>query len=162
MAPFLEPSTAQPNPESQADPDALMPQATLTLTLRHRQRDEDSGSRSDAPSKQHCSPTAFAKPELGSINAILREHCRTRLFVEPIIWTCEHLRLLECRFDFRGVPDEPQEDADPALYQLDEDLFIGALLRRSQNGSGLRRCGVRLILAALGIHAALGVYGAES
>ncbi|KAK3297794.1 uncharacterized protein B0H64DRAFT_373099 [Chaetomium fimeti] len=37
-------------------------------------------------------------PEPGSIQAILRQYCRSQLYVHPILWTQEHLRLLECQF----------------------------------------------------------------
>lgn len=113
MAPIFESPTTQPTPEiSPTAPDTLISQPQLSLNLRHPQR-----SLADAPWKQHWSPFSAAKPEPGSINAILRKHCRTRLFVAPIIWTSEQLRLLECRFDSQGVPDSPQEKADAAPHQ---------------------------------------------
>jgi hypothetical protein len=36
--------------------------------------------------------------ELSSINGILRQHARQRLYVRPLHWTAEHLRLLGCVF----------------------------------------------------------------
>jgi hypothetical protein len=39
-----------------------------------------------------------AVPEPLSINSILRQHCRSRLYVPPLHWTSDHLQLLDCRF----------------------------------------------------------------
>ena len=43
-------------------------------------------------------------PELASINAILRQHCRARLCVRPLAWTMAQPRLLGCRFVFKDLP----------------------------------------------------------
>ncbi|KAK4150291.1 hypothetical protein C8A00DRAFT_18142 [Chaetomidium leptoderma] len=51
--------------------------------------------------------TAAIVPEPGSINAILREHNRSRLFVHPIAWTMEQPRLLSCRFGARKLHWHP-------------------------------------------------------
>lgn len=37
-------------------------------------------------------------PEPDSIQAIIRQHCRSKLYVRPILWTQEQLRLLGCEF----------------------------------------------------------------
>lgn len=39
--------------------------------------------------------------EDGSIHSILRDNARKRLYVDPIAWTSDHLRLLECTFNYR-------------------------------------------------------------
>jgi hypothetical protein len=41
---------------------------------------------------------AALPPKPGSINDILRQHCRARLYVRPIAWTHDQLRLLGCQF----------------------------------------------------------------
>lgn len=40
-------------------------------------------------------------PKPGSLNAILRHHPRTSLYVSPLRWTSDHLRLLNCQFEMR-------------------------------------------------------------
>ncbi|KAE8154718.1 hypothetical protein BDV25DRAFT_135638 [Aspergillus avenaceus] len=42
--------------------------------------------------------TDLQRPGLISIQAILRNHHRRRLYVRPIAWVADHLRLLECYF----------------------------------------------------------------
>jgi hypothetical protein len=37
-------------------------------------------------------------PEPNSIQAIIRQHSRSSLYVRPILWTQEQLRLLGCEF----------------------------------------------------------------
>jgi hypothetical protein len=44
-------------------------------------------------------PTKFPRvPEASSINGILRQHARERLYVQPLHWTAQQLRLLKCVF----------------------------------------------------------------
>lgn len=50
-------------------------------------------------------PSITPPPEPLSINDIIRQHCRTRLYVPPWCWTDSHLHLLGCEF----VPEEPQK-----------------------------------------------------
>jgi hypothetical protein len=156
MAPIVESLTAQSTAgESPSDPDAWISQPTLSHNLRHPRRDE--GSHANAPWKQHGSPTAVAKPEPGSINAILREHCRTRLFVAPIIWTSEQLRLLECRFDFRAVPHPPREKVDASPYQRELELLIEINQGRGEP-SLYDRVDVGGLLSEMGIHFGMDIY----
>jgi hypothetical protein len=37
-------------------------------------------------------------PEPLSINSVIRQYCRSRLYVPPLHWTSDHLQLLDCRF----------------------------------------------------------------
>ena len=37
-------------------------------------------------------------PQSSSLNDLLRQHCRDRLFVQPLHWTAKHLQVLGCRF----------------------------------------------------------------
>ena len=46
-------------------------------------------------------PQAFQPPQLLSLNDLLRQHCHDRLYVKPLHWTAQHLRLLKCRFVHR-------------------------------------------------------------
>ncbi|QKX61151.1 uncharacterized protein TRUGW13939_08298 [Talaromyces rugulosus] len=48
--------------------------------------------------RPHSSPTARRIVQPGSIQALLRDHCRVRLYVPPIAWTSKQLRLLNCQF----------------------------------------------------------------
>jgi hypothetical protein len=43
-------------------------------------------------------------PEAGSILAIIRAKYRSRLYVPPLLWTAEHVKLLEFRFSAEEVP----------------------------------------------------------
>jgi hypothetical protein len=42
--------------------------------------------------------TPFQPPEPRSINDVLRQHCRERLYVHPLRWTSRQLLLLDCQF----------------------------------------------------------------
>jgi hypothetical protein len=53
-------------------------------------------------------PPRLTSPEQASVNAILRHHCRTKLFVRPIFWTSQHLQLLDCRFETKKIPQGPR------------------------------------------------------
>lgn len=37
-------------------------------------------------------------PQPLSLNDLLRQHCRDRLYIKPLHWTAQHLQLLKCRF----------------------------------------------------------------
>jgi hypothetical protein len=54
---------------------------------------------------------ASQPPQSFSLNDLLRQHCRDRLYVQPLHWTAQHLQLLECRFVCRRTPQ-------PASYCL--------------------------------------------
>lgn len=83
------------------------PETPLECTPQKRRR----GSTPSAPPSgpPHASPTpsrSAESPEPSSINAVLREHHRTRLYVPPLHWTQTHLQLLGCRFTLHPPPDE--------------------------------------------------------
>lgn len=71
-----------------------------------RKRSRSSSTYSPSPPASPASPAlpGLNLPEPASINAILRDHCRTRLFVQPILWTSQHLRLLDCQFVSIKIP----------------------------------------------------------
>jgi hypothetical protein len=50
---------------------------------------------------QPLSPATILRPPVPeplSINSIIRQYCRSRLYVPPLHWTSDHLQLLDCRF----------------------------------------------------------------
>ena len=59
-------------------------------------------SSASRPSRSKCSlaprRTPFQPPEPCSINDLLRQHCRDRLYVHPLRWTSRQLLLLDCYF----------------------------------------------------------------
>lgn len=64
---------------------------------------------SSASSYLNLPPTCHVRaPEPGSINSIMREHSRTRLYVRPFLWTSQHLQLLECQFVFEKAPQQTE------------------------------------------------------
>jgi hypothetical protein len=46
-------------------------------------------------------------PQPFSLNDLLRQHCRDRLYVQPLHWTAQHLQLLECQFVRRQPTPRP-------------------------------------------------------
>lgn len=50
-------------------------------------------------------------PEPASINAIIHEHCHTRLYVPPIAWTLSQLKLLDCQFIAQKPSSKKPESA---------------------------------------------------
>ena len=60
-------------------------------------------------------------PEPASINAILREHCRARLYVRPVAWTMEQPRLLGCRFVPKDLPSGPSGEPENAGNETLQD-----------------------------------------
>jgi hypothetical protein len=52
-------------------------------------------------------PQAFQRAESFSLNDILHQHCRDRLYVQPLHWTAQHLQLLGCRFVRRQRTPQP-------------------------------------------------------
>jgi len=52
-------------------------------------------------------PQASQSPQSSSLNDLLRQHCRDRLYVQPLHWTAQHLQLLGCRFVRRQRTPQP-------------------------------------------------------
>jgi hypothetical protein len=52
-------------------------------------------------------PQASQPPQPFSLNDLLRQHCRDRLYVQPLHWTAQHLQLLGCRFIRRQRTPQP-------------------------------------------------------
>lgn len=60
----------------------------------------------------------FGEPEAKSIYAIMRQHHGSRLYVLPVAWTTEHLRLLECKFLEKEVPQNERKRQLPTTVGL--------------------------------------------
>jgi hypothetical protein len=52
-------------------------------------------------------PQASQPPQSFSLNDLLRQHCRDRLYIQPLHWTAQHLQLLGCRFVCRRRTPQP-------------------------------------------------------
>lgn len=81
----------------------FQPLSTNSIHIVLEERDEHAAEDAqDAQDAQDALPAAPAKHplslELSSINGILRQHARQRLYVRPLYWTAEHLHLLGCVF----------------------------------------------------------------
>lgn len=61
--------------------------------------------------------------EEGSLNFIIRNNDPRRLYVKPMAWTSDHLRLLDCKFEFKDAQleteDEPSRQDLPPHVQID-------------------------------------------
>src|ERR1700722_10911123 len=65
-------------------------------------------------------PQASQPPQSFSLNGLLRQHCRDRLYVQPLHWTAQHLQLLGCRFVRRLRTPEPASSTH--VNEQDTDL----------------------------------------
>jgi hypothetical protein len=168
MRSILEPPEAQPAyPASSITPDVLaVLQPKLSPHPRHRKRKADSDLLlSNTSPKRRQPPTiprpfSVTEPEPNSINAIMRKHCRTRLFVAPIGWTSQQLRLLECTFGPKRWPQPSATptaadttNADSASKQPISDRLIALLGGNSQ--PSFHQHMIIDLLAKLGIHRTL-------
>lgn len=91
-------------------------------------------------------PSATGPGEPTSIRNILQENCRARLYVPPIAWTSDHLRLLECQFLLvkRGGRKQPHapsrarcdshdhETDDFAIQSHEQKRYDDAILAATQ------------------------------
>jgi hypothetical protein len=89
-------------------PTSLKPKPEVTLSETTHYQPESPCHLSEAPESQLPDPvpplhTTVRPPQPGSIQAIIREHCRSRLYVPPIAWTSKQPRLLGCRFVFKTL-----------------------------------------------------------
>ena len=123
---------------------------------------------------RRCLPlsTIATVPELGSINDILRQHNRQRLYVRPITWTSDQLRLLECQFvlqkgqfkeprESRAAPKPESADAQSVVAGKDTTLSRERRLRSDANHAAVglfkspsmavKKFSVRKILATCNI-----------
>lgn len=90
------PPTRSPAPK----PDGALPGST-----HHQPESPCSLSKAPKPRLPHPVPlhATIQPPQPGSIQAIIREQCRSRLYVPPIAWTSNQPRLLGCHFVFETL-----------------------------------------------------------
>lgn len=72
---------------------------------------EHKAENADPRLRSACHPPVanrFQPPEPQSINHIIRQHARSRLFVHPIRWTSAQLQLLCCSFVFKPPKPKPK------------------------------------------------------
>jgi hypothetical protein len=62
-------------------------------------------------------PAGLDQPEPSSLNDILRKNNRDRLFVRPMRWTSQHLRLLGCQF-LLEEEEPPAESQQPDTEKI--------------------------------------------
>lgn len=101
-----------------------------------------------------ASPTPAATPpvqqhEAPSINSIIRQHNRVRLYVPPLKWNMQHLELLGCRF----VPGKPRKKR--RISASERGTRSGSATRRQQRGEGTALSNAAAVRMASGhlIHA---------
>ncbi|UKZ61470.1 uncharacterized protein TrAtP1_002736 [Trichoderma atroviride] len=141
--PFSEPDPAKPSPR----PD---PSGSL-------KRKAQTDARGSQKRPRHASWPASLAPEPLSINGLLRQHSRHRLFVTPLQWKPLQLELLGCRFTIgkagkAGRTRNKDSSFDPDL--LADSAICAALSRirclatpsfkRYAMQTMLQGCGMRL------------------
>ncbi|KAK3369242.1 hypothetical protein B0T24DRAFT_357233 [Lasiosphaeria ovina] len=57
-------------------------------------------------------PSESPPPRVLSINAIMRQHPRARLYVRPALWTAQHLQLLDCHFIIAAQERRPKKETE--------------------------------------------------
>lgn len=99
------------------DPESLVPAKRKAESNDHAHRSPQSEHpQSDSTSTPArltppCASrkAALSPPQPNSINAIIREHCRHRLYVRPELWTLKQLKLLGCEFVLKELPPRGQK-----------------------------------------------------
>lgn len=105
-----------------------------------------------APPVSKSQLLASASPEPGSINATLREHSRSRLYVRPIAWTMNQPRLLGCQF----VPCEPpfesqrvgERTTPPRDQELHQELIDIVKLLQGPGDRSSKKAAVKSLIRA--------------
>ena len=108
---------------------------------------------------------ASQPPQPFSLNDLLRRHCRDRLYVPPLRWTAQHLRLLKCRFvprprtrpasstQARFTPPSESEQSEEVSNHppKQEDIRLQRSLQRLTRGKDLlhKKWGLKHLLRAL-------------
>jgi hypothetical protein len=64
-----------------------------------------------------------------SIQSIIRDNSRDRLFVPPIAWTSKHLWLLDCTFVLRDSPVHGSREQNSSLWGTNEPQLLSDLRR---------------------------------
>lgn len=78
-----------------------------------------SPKRVKLPDQQPYPAFATTKPEPSSINDLIRQHPRTRLYVKPSQWTPQHLELLQCHF---GKAHKYHSDLKSSIFDAYQSL----------------------------------------
>ena len=60
--------------------------------------------------------TPVQAPEPSSINGIIREHSRERLYVTPLQWSEKHLQLLDCQFARKAISRKRDSLEQPSSH----------------------------------------------
>jgi hypothetical protein len=97
-------------------------------------------------------PQASQPPQSFSLNDLLRQHCRDRLYVQPLHWTAQHLQLLGCRFvrrPHRSPASSTQVDKRPPKHEQDTDLEYAVRLLVYSRSITDKRAGLIDLLHAL-------------
>ena len=74
--------------------------------------------------------TPIQQHEAPSINSIIRQHNRVRLYVPPLKWNMQHLELLGCRF----VSEKPRKKR--RVSASEQKTRSGSATRRQHHGEG--------------------------
>ena len=92
-------------------------------------------------------PQASQLPQPLSLNDLLRQHCRDRLYVPPLRWTAQHVQLLKCRFVPRPPTPQPASSTQARLTPPSESEQAGEDSKHplKQKDIGLRRALRRLV-----------------
>lgn len=136
---------------SESDASKPSPRPDLNRSLKRKAQVDTQGSQKRP---RHASSSAassgfasLAPPEPLSINGILRQHSRSRLFVKPLRWKQLQLELLGCRFAFRKAGKTRKENGADRAQAPDEreqrhghaTSFDPTLLTESAICTALRR-----------------------
>ncbi|CAH0025850.1 unnamed protein product, partial [Clonostachys rhizophaga] len=106
---------------------------------------QDDASTTGCPDPPPTLPdTALGKPERKSICAIMRQHCRSRLYIPPIYWTSEHLKLLGCEFSSKEVPQNERRRRSPisVALQVSDDGTVAVEKMDTTLGYAVRAAGL--------------------
>ncbi|CAM1501620.1 Fc.00g036040.m01.CDS01 [Cosmosporella sp. VM-42] len=90
----LAPLLCPPQPRSEPESPLKIASDVASSTV---QPEQPPSPKKLKPSSQPA--VQYRIPEPLSINAIMREHRGTRLYIKPLYWTSTHLNLLDCHFE---------------------------------------------------------------
>lgn len=116
-----------------AEAESLLATASIKRKAQADAQDDPSTSKRACPSRQNglarshhnarCTPRyASDAPEAGSLADIMRENCRERLYLPPVLWTPKHLTLLGCKIIAKKLPKSTGLDhTKPLALQVSRD-----------------------------------------
>lgn len=107
-----------------------------------------------------------AAPEPGSINATIREHYRTRLYVRPIVRTMNQLWLLGCQFVLCDGGSEPTmveaTTRQPQSHKFQQRLISYAKRLQQPSGQMAKKAAIEFLIWAYNISPAMTEYDVDS